>query len=54
MSQIIIENIPITFTRKNIKNLNIRVVRPNAEVKVSAPYLMSMKRVEDFIIKHKT
>ena len=49
MERIVIENIPITFTRKKIRNINLRIVEPNGEVKVSAPMLTSMSRVEKFI-----
>lgn len=53
MEHLVIENIPISFSRKNIKNINIRIVEPNGEVKVSAPYLISMNRVEKFITERK-
>lgn len=53
MERIVIENIPITFTRKNIKNINLRIVEPNGEVKLSAPALMSMRRIEKFVTERK-
>lgn len=53
MERIVIENIPITFTRKNIKNINLRIVEPNGEVKLSAPTLMSMRRIEKFVGERK-
>ena len=53
MEKIYIENIPITFTRKKIRNINIRIVAPKGEVKVSAPMLTSMNRVEKFIKERK-
>ena len=34
-------NIPIKITRKNIKNMYIRVLPPNATVKVSIPKNLS-------------
>lgn len=49
MSHIIIENIPIDFSRKNVKNLNIRILPPDGKVKISAPYLMSASRIEKFV-----
>ena len=53
MERIVIENIPISFTRKNIKNINLRIVEPNGEVKLSAPALMSMRRIEKFVRERK-
>lgn len=53
VERIVIENIAISFTRKNIKNINLRIASPTGEVKVSAPMFTSMKRVEKFIIKRK-
>ena len=53
MERIVIENIPISFTRKNIKNINLRIVSPSGEVRVSAPMFENMKRVEKFIAERK-
>lgn len=53
MEKIVIENIPISFTRKKIRNINLRIIEPNGEVKVSAPYSISMRRVEKFICDRK-
>ena len=53
MEQIVIENIPISFTRKNIKNINVRIVEPNGEVRVSAPNYLSMSKIEKFIASRK-
>lgn len=53
MEKIVIENIPISFTRKNIRNINLRVVYPDGEVRLSAPMLTSMKRVEKFVSERK-
>lgn len=53
MSQLIIENISVELNRKNVKNLSIRIVPPNGEVKVSAPYLMTMSKIENFICARK-
>lgn len=54
MERIVIENIPISFTRKNIKNINVRIVEPDGEVRVSAPNSISMSKVEKFIVSRKT
>lgn len=53
MSQTIIENIPIELSRKNVKNLNIRILPPDGQVKISAPYLMSASRIEKFVHERK-
>ncbi|MDO5426798.1 MAG: hypothetical protein Q4F54_03610 [Coriobacteriia bacterium] len=53
MEKIVIENIQISFTRKKIRNINLRIIEPNGEVKVSAPYSISMRRVEKFIRERK-
>ena len=53
VERIVVENIAISFTRKNIKNINIRISSPSGEVKVSAPMLASMRRVEKFIKERK-
>ena len=47
--RIIIEEIPITLERKNIKNMYLRVLPPNGEVKVSAPLFLSDKNISEFI-----
>ena len=47
--KIIIEDIPITLERKNIKNMYLRVVPPNGEVKVSAPLFLSDSDIAEFI-----
>lgn len=46
---IIIENITITIERKNIKNMYLRVLPPNGEVKVSAPLYISDDAIANFI-----
>lgn len=53
MQEIIIQNIPVYFTRKNIKNINLRISKPDGIVRISAPYLSSMKMVEKFVEKNK-
>ncbi len=51
--KIIIEDIPITLERKNIKNMYLRVLPPFGEVKVSAPLFVSDKDILDFIKSRK-
>lgn len=51
--KIIIEEIPITLERKNIKNMYLRVLPPNGEVKVSAPLFLSDKDISEFIKSRK-
>ena len=51
--KIIVEDIPITLERKNIKNMYLRVLPPFGEVKVSAPLFVSDKDILDFIKSRK-
>lgn len=51
--KIIIEDIPITLERKNIKNMYLRVVPPKGEVKVSAPLFLSDGDIAEFIKSRK-
>lgn len=51
--KIIVEDIPITLERKNIKNMYLRVLPPFGEVKVSAPLFVSDKDIYDFIKSRK-
>ena len=46
---ITIENITITLERKNIKNMYMRILPPNGEVKVSAPLFLSDDEINNFI-----
>ncbi len=50
---ILIEDLTITLYRKNIKNMYLRVVPPNGEVKVSAPLFVSDNDIADFIKSRK-
>ena len=50
----IIENIPITLKRKNIKNMYIRITPPHGEVKVSAPFFVSDDEIIKFVKSKKT
>ena len=47
--QMKIEDITIILERKNIKNMYLRVLPPNGEVKVSAPLFISDNDIIDFI-----
>lgn len=47
--RITLEGISITLERKNIKNMYLRVLPPNGEVKVSAPMLITDGEIADFI-----
>ena len=51
--KIIIEGIPLTLERKNIKNMYLRVLPPNGEVKVSAPLHLSYEDISAFIKSRK-
>lgn len=44
-----IEGIVLTLERKNIKNMYLRVLPPNGDVKVNAPFSISNKDIENFI-----
>ncbi|WP_405284711.1 M48 family metallopeptidase [Methanobrevibacter sp.] len=44
-----IENITLTLERKNIKNMYLRVLPPNGNVKVSAPSFISDEEIVNFI-----
>lgn len=47
--KILIENIPITLERKNIKNMYLRIKPPHGEVRVSAPLSISDEEIIKFI-----
>ncbi|WP_295610931.1 M48 family metallopeptidase [uncultured Methanobrevibacter sp.] len=44
-----IDNITLTLERKNIKNMYLRVLPPNGNVKVSAPLFISDEEIVNFI-----
>ena len=46
---LIIENLTVTLERKNIKNMYLRVLPPNGEVKVNAPASLSDEDITNFI-----
>jgi len=51
--RIVIDDITITLERKKIKNMYLRVLPPNGEVKVSAPLFISDKEISNFIKSRK-
>lgn len=44
-----IENITVTLYRKNIKNMYLRILPPNGDVKLSAPLFLSDEEIINFI-----
>ena len=50
MEKIIINDIEIELTKKNIKNLYLSVHPPDGRVKISAPYRMDMESIRLFVI----
>jgi len=50
MEKIIINDIEIELTKKNIKNLYLSVHPPDGRVKISAPYRMNMDSIRLFVI----
>lgn len=51
--KLIIEDIPITLERKNIKNMYLRVLPPNGDVRVSSPLFVSDEDIINFIKSRK-
>ena len=49
MKVLIINDIPVAIQRKRVKNINLRITRPNAEVRVSAPYFISDSAIIEFV-----
>lgn len=50
MEKIVINDIEIELTKKNIKNLHLSVHPPDGKVKISAPYRMDMDTIRMFVI----
>lgn len=50
MKKLIIDDIEIELTKKNIKNINLSVHPPNGKVKVSAPKRVDDETIRKFII----
>ncbi|MBQ2654400.1 MAG: M48 family metallopeptidase [Methanobrevibacter sp.] len=46
---LIIENITVTLERKNIKNMYLRILPPNGDVKVNAPLFLSDEEIINFV-----
>lgn len=49
-SLINIQGLEVLVWRKKIKNLNMRVLKPNGQVRVSVPYQVSDKVIEQFVL----
>jgi hypothetical protein len=49
MQELHIEDLAIAITRKNIKNLHLKVYPPDGEVKVSAPYHLDERELRIFV-----
>ena len=47
--KILIDNMPVTIERKKIKNMYLKIIPPNGEIKVSAPETMSYSDIIRFI-----
>ena len=47
--KIFIEGIPITLYRKNIKNMYLRILPPDGEVKISAPLFIPDSEIISFV-----
>jgi len=48
-TQLLIHDITIELSRKNVKNINLRVTQPEGMVRVSAPKKMSEKLIHAFV-----
>lgn len=49
MEIITVENIQIELTRKNIKNINLRITKPNGQVKMSVPLFTTKRSAIKFV-----
>jgi predicted metal-dependent hydrolase len=49
-SQLQVQDITVELTRKNVKNLNLRITQPEGQVRVSAPKRMSMDVIYAFVV----
>ena len=50
MTNIIIDNIEIELTKKNIKNIRLSVHPPNGQVKISVPHRLTDESIRSFIL----
>ncbi len=48
-SQLVVQDITVELTRKNVKNINLRVTQPEGRVRVSAPKRMPIDIINSFI-----
>lgn len=44
-----VDDLEVWVTRKNVKNLSVRIIPPDARIQVSAPYSLSRRHIEEFI-----
>ncbi|MCL1797736.1 MAG: M48 family metallopeptidase [Eggerthellaceae bacterium] len=49
--EIMVDDVRVVFTPKKVKNINIRVKKPDGHVEASAPQWMSVQELESFIKK---
>jgi len=50
MKKIVVENIDIQVEKKHIKNMYMRIVRPDGKVKITAPFLISDEQIRIFAV----
>lgn len=48
-TQLFVNDLHVSLTRKRIKNIHLRIDAPDGEVRVSAPYFVSDKIISEFI-----
>lgn len=49
-TQLLIQDVTVELTRKNVKNINLRVTQPEGQVRVSAPKRMPVDLIYAFVI----
>ena len=49
-TQLLVQDITVELTRKNIKNLNLRITQPEGQVRVSAPKKTSIDVIYAFVV----
>lgn len=52
-SEFVVEDIPVVFTRKQVKNINFRVKAPDGHVEVSAPYWVDEATIKQHVSARK-
>ncbi len=50
--QIVVEEIPVTLTRKSMKNIRLAVKATTGEVRLSAPHHVSISTLKAFLYQH--